>query len=93
MAMPIIRPSSELRSNYASVAQLCHEYDEPVFITKNGREDLVVMSNREYERLVGRNELVREIELGLRDVAEGRIVGADDAFSQIETSLGIARDE
>lgn len=81
--MPIIRPSSELRNNYSAVSELCHEYNEPVFITRNGREDLVVMSNQEYERLSGRQELARLLERGLRDAAEGRV---QDAEAPLATS-------
>lgn len=87
--MPIIRPSSELRNNYSAVSELCHEYNEPVFITRNGREDLVVMSNQEYERLSGRQELACLLERGLRDAAEGRVQDAEGAFGDIEAEFGL----
>lgn len=88
--MPIIRPSSELRNNYGAISALCHEYDEPVFITKNGHEDLVVMSNSEYERLNGRRDLAELLERGLRDVRTGNVQDAGGAFADIEAEFGIA---
>jgi len=71
--MPTIRPSADLRNNYNEISELCHEYSEPVFITKNGTGDLVVMSIETYEFLAGRQELYALIDEGLVQVREGRI--------------------
>jgi hypothetical protein len=49
--MPIIRPSADLINNYNEISKLCHEYLEPVFITKDGSGDLAVMSIEAYELL------------------------------------------
>lgn len=57
--MPNIRPSSDLRNNYNEVSAFCHNYSEPVYITKNGEGDLAVMSIETYERLVGKFELYK----------------------------------
>ena len=40
---PIIKPSSELRKNYNSVAEICRVYKTPVFLTRNGEGDTVLM--------------------------------------------------
>jgi prevent-host-death family protein len=48
--MPTIRPISDLRNNANEISEHCHAFQEPVFITKNGTGDLVVMSIQEYER-------------------------------------------
>ena len=48
--MPIIKPISDLRNNFNSIADICHKDDEPVFITKNGEGSLVVMSIAAYEK-------------------------------------------
>lgn len=50
--MATIRPSSDLRNRYNEISEFCNTYNEPVFITKNGTGDLVILSNAEYERLV-----------------------------------------
>ena len=49
--MPNIRPSSDLRNNYTEISDYCHQNNEPVFITKNGKGDLAVMRITEYEKL------------------------------------------
>lgn len=48
--MPNIRPISDLRNNANDISEFCHKTREPVFITKNGVGDLVVMSVEAYER-------------------------------------------
>ena len=49
--MPLIRPISDLRNRAMEISELCHSEDQPVFITRNGRGDLVVMTQTHYERL------------------------------------------
>jgi len=47
--IPTIRPISELK-NTTGISNLCHEIKTPIFITKNGYSDLVIMSIDTYER-------------------------------------------
>ncbi|MDO9536487.1 MAG: type II toxin-antitoxin system Phd/YefM family antitoxin [Bacillota bacterium] len=49
--MPNIRPISDLRNNANDISEFCHKSREPVFITKNGVGDMVVMSVETYERM------------------------------------------
>lgn len=49
--MPQIRPITDLR-NTNEISEICHARQEPVFITKNGYGDLVVMSIEAYEKMV-----------------------------------------
>ena len=55
--MPNIRSSADLRNNYNDISSYCHAYNEPVFITKNGKGDLAVMSMETYEVMSCRIEL------------------------------------
>lgn len=48
--MPNIRPISDLRNSANEISEFCHHQFEPVFITKNGVGDMVVMSMEMYER-------------------------------------------
>ena len=45
-----IRPSAAIRQNYNEIAELCRRTSEPVFLTKNGEGDLVVMDMETYNR-------------------------------------------
>ena len=47
---PIIKPSSELRKNYNSVAEICLTQKVPVFLTRNGEGDMVLMDIETYSR-------------------------------------------
>lgn len=47
--MPIIKPISDLRNNFSEISRIVHEDNEPVFLTKNGYGDMVVMSIEQYE--------------------------------------------
>ena len=59
--MPIIRPISDLRNNFNQISELCHKEREPVFITKNGQGDLVVMSMALYEQHQALLELYQKL--------------------------------
>ncbi|MEG6615155.1 type II toxin-antitoxin system Phd/YefM family antitoxin [Peptococcaceae bacterium 1198_IL3148] len=48
--MPKIRPISDLRNNFNKISEICHQEQQPVFITKNGEGNLVVMSMALYEK-------------------------------------------
>lgn len=64
--MPQIRPVSDLRNNFAEISRVVHETEEPVFLTKNGYGDMVVMSMEMYERKLFGSEVyfkLREAEL------------------------------
>lgn len=71
--MPNIRSSADLRNNYNEISTYCHEYNEPVFITKNGKGDLAVMSMETYEEMLGRFELYSRIQKGMQDIENNRI--------------------
>ena len=59
--MPQIRPLSDLRNNFAEISKIVHESREPVFLTKNGRGDMVVMSIEQYEKIQLENEIFRKL--------------------------------
>ncbi len=85
--MPEIRPSSDLRNKYNEISEFCHKYSEPVYITKNGRGDLAVMSIDTYEKLVGKFELYKLLDEGLEAVKSRKVVSAENIFGEIESEL------
>lgn len=79
--MPKIRPVSDLRNHFASLAETVHKYDEPMFLTKNGVGDMVVMSMECYEKQTAKLELysklaeaLSEIENGAKGVDAGKFI-------------------
>lgn len=78
--MPEIRPMRDLRDTNA-ISKLCHATSEPVYITKNGYQDLVIMSNEEFERRCAREEIYAKLLEAEGDVARGELLNSEDVFS------------
>lgn len=81
--MPQIRPVTDLR-NTNEISELCHARKEPVFITKNGYGDLVVLSIEAYEELMEvlhTDSVIREAEQELAN--GGELTDAREALSSL----------
>jgi PHD/YefM family antitoxin component YafN of YafNO toxin-antitoxin module len=89
--MPNIKSDTDLRNNYNEISMFCHENREPVFITKNGRGDLAVMSIEHYETLNGKFELYRLLDEGRTAVKEGRKRPIADAMKHVREELADGR--
>lgn len=50
--MALIRPCADLRNNYNEISKICHETKKPIYITKNGSNDLVILSDEAYETII-----------------------------------------
>ncbi|MCF7942436.1 MAG: type II toxin-antitoxin system prevent-host-death family antitoxin [Spirochaetia bacterium] len=85
--MPTLRPSADLRNKYHEISEFCHRYPEPVFITKNGKGDLAVMSIETYEMLTGKMELYNLLDEGLKARDAGQVEPADKVIADIRESL------
>ena len=59
--MKNIRPVSDLRNNFAEISKIVHENNEPVFLTKNGYGDMVVLSMEAYENLQFEREVYAKL--------------------------------
>ena len=66
-----IRPSAAIRQNYNEIADMCRKTAEPIFLTKNGEGDLVVMDIETYNR----REKMLKLREELLAVEEDRIAG------------------
>ena len=81
--MPTIRSSADLRNGYNEISAFCHQYGEPVFITKNGKGDLAVLSIEAYEQLLGKFELYTLLQEGMEDIKSGNTRPLSEALSDI----------
>ena len=70
--MPIIKSISSLRNRTREITSLCHERDEPVYLTRNGEGDLVVMSIDHYERLKAQVDLFEKLAVAQAEAASGK---------------------
>lgn len=76
--MPNIRPISDLRNKANDISEFCHKTKEPVFITKNGVGDMVVMSVETYERQQALIRLYAKLAEAEEEIANG--AGGEDFF-------------
>ena len=85
--MPSIRPSADLRNSYNEISDFCHQCSEPVFITKNGKGDLAVMSIEAYEEIKSRLELYSLIQTGLDEEKNNKVKPFDDVITNIQEEI------
>jgi prevent-host-death family protein len=70
-AMPVIKPISDLRNKANQISELAHQLNEPIFITKNGEGDMVVMSMVQYGQLQLKLELFSKLAVAQAQKASG----------------------
>jgi len=86
--MPNIRPISELR-NTTEISELCHKLNEPIFITKNGYGDLVIMSIETYERDRAMADIYRKLGESEADLAAGvKPLAGESVFQGLREKYG-----
>ena len=82
--MPMIMPIRDLR-NTSNISELAHKRQEPIFITKNGYSDLVVMSAELYERFARANRIDQAIFEAEKEMEEGaEAISLDDAKESLD---------
>ncbi len=77
--MKMIRPVSDLRNNFADISKTVHETSKPVFLTKNGYGDMVVLSMEAFENLQFESEVYFKLQ-----EAEKQAEITNQRFSQKE---------
>lgn len=80
--MPQIIPIKELKDT-TKISELCHASSEPIYITKNGYGDMVVMSMETYEATMRRDQIYKELEISEKQVAEGKTRPAKEALADL----------
>ena len=81
--MPTIMPIRDLR-NTSEISELAHKQQEPIFITKNGYSDLVVMSAELYDRFAQINKIDQAIYEAEKEVEEGgEPISMDSAMERL----------
>ena len=66
-----IRPVTKCQTNFNEIADICRYEREPVFITKNGYEDLVLMRAQDYEQSIARLELYDKLAAAQHQIDTG----------------------
>jgi PHD/YefM family antitoxin component YafN of YafNO toxin-antitoxin module len=81
--VPEIRPIKDLR-NTTEISELCHKSKEPIFITKNGYGDLVIMSMETYERKLAKVDLYKKLAEAENQIENGEmLLDAESVFKDL----------
>jgi PHD/YefM family antitoxin component YafN of YafNO toxin-antitoxin module len=86
--MPQIIPISELKKT-SEISEMCRQAKEPVFITKNGYGDMVIMSMETYEKSLFQNDVYQKLEEGERSISNGDVLGGFDSLNAIRQKHGL----
>ncbi len=86
--MPQIIPIKDLKDT-AAVSELCHKMEEPVFVTKNGYGDMVLMSMELFEKTRRKWELYNDIELSEEQIKTGKTKDARKALASVREKYGL----
>ena len=86
--MPTIIPIKELK-NTSNISDFCHSIKEPIFITKNGYGDMVLMSMETYEKHLFLANVYGKLEEAKQDMKNGKYSSVEDAVSRIRKTHGL----
>lgn len=86
--MPRIIPIRDLK-NTAAISQMCSESKEPIYITKNGYGDMVVMSLEAYEEKMQLLDALSKLDAAEHDVQAGRTLDAHAALHELRSRYGV----
>jgi len=81
--MPQIIPIRDLK-NTGAISQMCQESTEPIFVTKNGYGDMVIMSMKIYNEKLLMHDLYNKLAQSEADVAAGRTQNVKDSLQQLK---------
>ena len=85
-SMPRIIPIRDLKDT-AAISQMCSESTEPVYITKNGYGEMVIMSMKAYEEKLAMLDVYAK--LAEAEIREGKTVDARSSLKELRTKYGL----
>lgn len=86
--MPKIIPIKELKKT-SEISEMCHEADGPIYITKNGYGNMVIMSMENYEAVMRQLAIYRDIEISEKQIENGQTKDARSALKEMRAKYGL----
>lgn len=86
--MPQIIPIKDLKDT-TNISALCHRTDEPIYVTKNGYGDMVLMSMELFETMRKKWDVYSEIELSETQIKQGKTKDAKKALAEVRAKYGL----
>ena len=86
--MPQIIPIKDLK-NTSVISQMCRESKEPIYITKNGYGDMVIMNIQLYEEQLYMLDVYSKLRAAEKQIAEGKVIDADESLLHVREELNV----
>ena len=86
--MPQIIPIKDLK-NTAEISDMCHQAEEPIYVTKNGYGDMVIMSMEAYEEKMQLLDAYAKLDAAEQQVEAGQTLDARSALQELRARYGI----
>ena len=86
--MPQIIPIKDLK-NTSKISDMCHKTEEPIYVTKNGYGDMVIMSMEIYESVMQRFSMYKDIEVSEKQIETGQVQDARIALREMRGKYGL----
>ena len=86
--MPQIIPIKDLK-NTSEISEMCHRTDEPIYVTKNGYGDMVIMSIESFEQTMKQIKMYEDIEISERQIKEGKVKDARSSLTSMRERYGL----
>lgn len=86
--MPQIIPIKDLK-NTSEISELCHKAEEPIYVTKNGYGDMVIMSMETYENSMQQLSMYHDIEISEKQFAIGKTKDAKESLTSLRDKYGL----
>ena len=83
-----IIPIKDLK-NTAEISEMCHKINEPIYVTKNGYGDMVIMSMEVYEKQRQREQIYRDLEIAEEQIEQGAIGDAKEHLASLMEQYGL----
>lgn len=86
--MPQIIPIKNLKDT-SDISEMCHNTNEPIFITKNGYGDMVIMSMETYEERMEISDISKKLAEAEEDIRANRLIDAAEALNNIRKKYNV----
>ncbi|MDO9534506.1 MAG: type II toxin-antitoxin system Phd/YefM family antitoxin [Bacillota bacterium] len=86
--MPQIIPIRDLKKT-SELSEMCRKAKEPVFITKNGYGDMVIMSMETYEKTMLMNDIYRKLDVAEQSIGKGEVMDGFESLRNTREKYGL----
>ena len=86
--MPHTMPIKDLK-NTSAISEMCHSINEPLFVTKNGYGDMVIMNMELYEKMAYMNDIYEKIKQGEKAIDTNRVMSAENSLDTLRRKYEI----